>query len=338
MAPKKSYFQELTSTDFNKIKALASKIQFKKDQMIFAEGDTADHIYFIESGSVSIFIQKFTSQEQICQLGPGQYFGEMAFFLKDTRTASVMALEDTTLLSVDKDSFMGLVKNDRAIAYKIDKILAKRCEELILKENLVDTTGINSKHLHISIKGDPSLRETSFTRERYESVVDTILPRLQLKLAELLLHRCTYQLFIGFNNGEVRTASIFDPFNEKIHQAHKLLDEAYLDRHFPQVNYDEKAWMLKRLYTTIAEDHLFSGLDKHFQKTYTTFYNNWEPITPDEISGAIFQLSTLRNIEDFYIRNFTIGIAQDAIRVQFNCDGTHFVSAEDYQTMLKENL
>ncbi len=220
-------FQGLTVGDFNKIKSVAARREYKKGELIFSEGDAADNIYFIESGRVSVFIQKFTAQEEIGVLGPGEYFGEMAFFYKDRRTASVSALTDAILLSVDKTSFLGLVRSDRSIASKIGSILARRNEELILRESLVDITGVGGKHFHLSIKGDPSLKETTFTRERYESVVDRVLPLLEPRLADLLINRCVYQLYVGFNNGEVRTSSVFDPFNDEIHQANKVADETY---------------------------------------------------------------------------------------------------------------
>lgn len=333
-----SVFQELTNKDFDKIKALAVEQKYKKNDLIFSEGDTADYIYFIESGRVSISIQKFTVQEEISTLGPGEYFGEMAVFNKDKRSASVVALTDTDVLSVNKYTFLDLVKSDRAIADKVNYILAKRNEELILKENLIDSTGINSKNLHVSIKGDPSLRESAFTRERYESVVDQVLPELQVRLEELLLNRCVYQIFIGFNNGEIRTSSIFDPFRDEIHPVNKLVDEAYIDRHFPKVSYNEKAWMVKRIYSAIADDPNFDDLPVHFKKMFCGCYDNWEPLPIKEISNTISRLTSLRDIPDFYLRNITISMTRDAIRMQFNCDGTHIVSSEDYVRFIEENL
>lgn len=338
MSQTDSVFRELTTADFDKIKARAVEQKYKKDELIFSEGDTADYVYFIESGRVSIFIQKFTAQEEIATLGPGEYFGEMAVFYKDRRTASVVALTDTTLLSIDKGVFMELVKADRAMAYKINDILAKRNEELILKENLVDITGIKGKHFHLSIKGDPSLRETTFTRERYESVVDKVLPLLAPSLEDLLLNRCVYQIFVAFNSGEVRTSSIFEPFNEEIHQANKLVDKAYIDRHFPEVAYEEKVLMLRRLYRAITDDPIFGGLPEHFKKMFSSYYENWKPVMPGEIINTISRLITLRSIPNYYLRNFTISVTRDAIRMQFNCDGTHIVSAEDYQRFIEENL
>jgi CRP-like cAMP-binding protein len=333
-----SVIQELTRSDLDKIKARTVKCSYKRGELIFSEGDAADYVYFIDSGRVSISIKKFAAQEDIAELGPGEYFGEMAILYNGKRTASVTALTDTTLFCADKSTFMGLLKTEWTISRKINDILAKRNEELVLKENLVDITGIRGINLHVSIKGDPSLRETTFTRERYESVVDKVLPLLEQKLLELLLKRCLYQIFVAFNSGEVRTLSIFDPFNEEIHQANKLVDESYVDRHFSKVEYEEKVLMFRRMYRVIAGDPVFGCLPEHFKKIFGSYYENWQPVTPCEITNTISRLTTLRNIPNYYLRNFTINVTRNAIRMQFNCDGTHIVSANDYQKFLEENL
>ncbi|SPQ01705.1 hypothetical protein NBG4_670014 [Candidatus Sulfobium mesophilum] len=205
-------------------------------------------------------------QEEIGILGPGEYFAEMAFFYKDKRTASATALTDTTLLRVGKKVFLELIRSDSSIASRIRAIITRRNEELLLRESLVDITGIQSKNFHLSIKCDPSMRETTFTRERYESVVDKVLPLLEPRLIDLLLNRCIYQIYVGFNNGEVRTSSVFDPFNEEIHQANKLVDEAYIECHFAEVSYEQKVPMLRRLYEAVAFDPVFRGLPDHFKK------------------------------------------------------------------------
>ncbi|MGE5174572.1 MAG: cyclic nucleotide-binding domain-containing protein, partial [Betaproteobacteria bacterium] len=338
MSHTESLPSEFASADFDRIRTLASKRNCKQGELIFSEGDVADFIYFVESGRVSIRIQKFTSQEEIATLGPGELFGEMAVLSNDRRTASVVALTETALLCVDKNSFLTLVKTDRAIARKINDIIARRNEDLALKEKLVDITGVKGRDLHISIKGDQSLRETTFTRERYESVVDKVLPQLQPRLEDLMLNRCIYQVFIGFNNGEVITSSVFNPFGEEIHQANKLVSEAYSDRQFPKVAYEEKAMMLRRLYSAIAADPVFGGLPGHFKHIFSRLFENWSPITPAGISNTLSRLTDLRSIPNYYLRNFTISMARDAIQMQFNCDGTHIVSAEDYQRFLEENL
>lgn len=105
-------------------------------------------------------------------------------------------------------------------------------EELVLRESIVSATGLNENSVQIGIKGDPSLRETSLDRKRYESPVDKVIEPLMDNLEELMLNRSCYRIFIGFNSGEIRTNSIFDPLRQEIHSSERLADQSYLDSIF----------------------------------------------------------------------------------------------------------
>jgi len=338
MVVENSFFQDLSETELSEIKSNSITKNFAKDELIFSEGDEVDSFYVIESGSVSIHIDKSGKNEQISLLGKGDYFGEMAIFTRDKRTASATARNDTALLCIDKTEFLSFVESNAAVAEKINVVLATRNEELLLKENLIAVTGIDAKKFHVSIKGDPSLRESAFVRERYESMVDKVLPQLIPNLEHLLLNRCIFSLTINFNSGEIRTSSIFDPFNDAIHTVNKLINKSYIERHFPMINYDEKSAFIHRIFDFVSSDDLFNAIPTHLKNIFSKFHDDWQPIEKEEITGVLSQLSTLRSIESFYLRNISIGIIQDAIRMQFNCDGTHFVSSEDYQQFLKDNL
>jgi CRP-like cAMP-binding protein len=338
MGGSNSVFEDLSPAELEQIKLQAVRKHYKKGKTIFREGDDADFIYFVESGEVGISVQKFTEEEEISALGPGEYFGEMAVLYKNRRTATVVAREDTELLTIEHADFMKMMVTHPVLALRINEILANRNEELILKESLVDNIGLKGKGLHVSIKGDPSLRESAFSRERYESPVDRILKELRPVLVELLARRSVYQIFIGFNSGEVRTLSIFDPFYEQIHQASKLLDPAYVDRHFPEIAYQDKAKLVKDIYHYLENSRNFTNLPTHLKKLFGKYYERWEPVSVPDIEKTISKLDTLRNIPDFYLRNFTVSTTRDAIRMQFNCDGTHIVNSEDYDRFLQENI
>lgn len=147
----------LSREDFDRIRPLCILRSFGKDELIFSDGDSADYIYFIESGHVYIFIEKFTRREEISALGAGEYFGEMAFFSGDRRTASAAALLDSTVLLLDKQSFLALFESDQALAGKINRNFDLRNRDLTSKENLAGP----GEGLSLGIKGDPSLRETA---------------------------------------------------------------------------------------------------------------------------------------------------------------------------------
>ena len=328
----------LEQRDFDKLQSCGTVCHYQPGDIIFSEGDPSDCVYFIESGNVQVFLYEFTNRVEIGQRGSGEFFGEMSVIGGGKRTASVAAITDSKLLVLDREHFLELLKSDGKVSAKVNKIIAERTRELVLKENLLATAGIKSKNLQISIKGDPSLRESAFARERYESAVDKVLPELIPKLQLLLLERCVNEVFLQFNSGEIRLTSIFDPFNYEIHPANKLIDDNYLDRHFPVVAYEEKTRLIRRLYDTIATEFGNLGLSKTSRDACQKYYKSWQPLAPEEIVKVIDKLPVLRSIPDFYLRNLGISITRDAIRMQFNCDGTHFVSTQDYSRFLADNI
>lgn len=334
----KSVFHELVGDDLEKIKARASRKVYQKGQRIFSAGDAADYIYFIDSGKVSIFIDKFNSKEEIQVLGPGDFFGEMALFFNDKRTASAIAEGDSNLLTITKDQFRAFMEEEDQVAAKINRLLSQRNAELALKEKLIHVTGLSDKRLHVGIKGDPSLRESALTRERYESEVDKVLPELVLVLEDMLLKRCVHQVFISFNSGEIRVSTIMDPFSEEFHQARRLLDESYVERHFPPIDYEGKIEVIRNLYRALGSHSFFRELPDHLQTVFGGYYEDWQPVPAAEISRTLSQLPVLRSIPNYYVRNATISIIRDTIHMQFNCDGSHIVSSEDYVRFLEENL
>jgi len=211
-------------------------------------------------------------------------------------------------------------------------------EELVLKESIVSATGLSAASVQIGIKGDPSLRETTLVRKKYPSPLDAVFDALRPNLEELLLGRGTYRLYIGFNSGEIRTASVFDPMREEIHSAEKLADAGYIERHFPTIPFEEKVAAMRRLYEWLAESGLYDRLPNHWRNIITKRHAAWEPMEPEEIRTVLRSLKTMRDMPDYYLRNITLSLVQNTVKMQFNCDGTQIVSAENYPKFLEENI
>ena len=211
-------------------------------------------------------------------------------------------------------------------------------EELVLRESIVSATGLNKNSLHIGIKGDPSLRETTLDRKRYESPVDKVIIPLMANLEELMLNRSCYRIFIGFNSGEIRTNSIFDPLREEIHLSEKLADKAYLDRHFPKVSFEEKIEAMRDIYSSIKGTKRFGTLPGYWRNIFNKRHETWDPMTQEEIHTILSSIKIMRDLPDFYLRNITICIVQNLVRMQFNCDGTQIISAENYQQFIEDNM
>ena len=72
------------------------EVCYASGECIVKEGECADQMYFIVSGSVSIKVVDKSSdtEKEIVQLTRGQYFGELALILNQVRVASVYSLTD----------------------------------------------------------------------------------------------------------------------------------------------------------------------------------------------------------------------------------------------------
>lgn len=211
-------------------------------------------------------------------------------------------------------------------------------EERLLKESIVSATGVTTKNLQIGIRGDPSMRESTYDRQRYCSMVDNFYDDLEPHLEELLLNRGTHRLYIGFNNGEIRTCSIFDPLREEIHSAEKLLEDDYMDRHFPELPYDEKIELIKEHHKQYEQSGLYDRLPSYWKNIVIRRNKSWCPMETEHICSIMKTLNKLRDIQQYYLRNVTICIVQDIVRMQFNCDGTQIINADNYKEFLKQNL
>lgn len=214
----------------------------------------------------------------------------------------------------------------------------RELEELVLKECIVSAAGLNSESLQIGIKGDPSLRETTYDRKRYASTVDRVYERLEPRLNDLLLNRSVYRIYIGFNSGEIRTCSVFDPLREETHSAEKLCDVSYLARHFPSIAYEDKVSGMRDLYQALQNSSIYTYLPGYWQNIVARRSAAWQPLPPEEIPTFFSTFKVLRAMQGYYLRNVTLSIVQSLVRMQFNCDGTQIVTSENYKKFLEENL
>lgn len=211
-------------------------------------------------------------------------------------------------------------------------------EELILQESIVSAAGLNTEQVLIGIKGDPSLRESAPLRKRYDSKVDSLFDQLEPNLEDIMLNRGIYRIFIGFNSGEIRTNSIFDPLRQEIHDAEKIADNEYINRHFPLIDYSDKVALMRELYATLRASEHYKKIPGYWQNILNRRSQHWLPLEPENIPKILTTVRKLRDIEEYYLRNITMCIVQGIVRMQFNCDGTQIIDAHNFKHFLEENI
>jgi CRP/FNR family cyclic AMP-dependent transcriptional regulator len=82
-------------------------LTFARKQGIFAQGDPADAVFYIQKGKVVLTVVSKTGREAtIGILGDGNFFGEGALAGQALRMGSAAAMTDCEILRIDKKAMM----------------------------------------------------------------------------------------------------------------------------------------------------------------------------------------------------------------------------------------
>ena len=108
-------FQHMTYKELLAILGIARGRQFEKGQAIIAEGTAGDELFVLFRGRVEVTKNGLL----IAQLKPGGQFGEMGLVDQAPRSATVIATETTSAISIDRDSLLKLMRRDSLLAVKL---------------------------------------------------------------------------------------------------------------------------------------------------------------------------------------------------------------------------
>jgi CRP-like cAMP-binding protein len=99
---------------------------YKKDTMLFAEGEPGEELFIIQSGSVKITKIIDNNEVMLAMLKAGDIVGEMALLEGKPRAASVIAYEDCSVMAVNKANFELMSTSQPALIAKVTTLLAER--------------------------------------------------------------------------------------------------------------------------------------------------------------------------------------------------------------------
>ena len=103
---------------------------FYKGDTIIKQGDEGYRAYYIESGKVEVSVRDGEHAVSVSTLGKGEVFGEMAIIQHSQRTATVKALEQTTLTVISKDEIENMVeKIEQKALQALLRVLSQRLKQ-----------------------------------------------------------------------------------------------------------------------------------------------------------------------------------------------------------------
>ncbi|MGE5316291.1 MAG: Crp/Fnr family transcriptional regulator [Acidobacteriota bacterium] len=120
-------FNELNTTELEKIAALGVRKQYKKGSIVLLEEETGAALFVIASGKVKIARMDDDGREVILSiLGESDFFGEMAILDGLTRSASVVATSKTELFMIHRSDFLALLQEYPSVAIALLRELTSR--------------------------------------------------------------------------------------------------------------------------------------------------------------------------------------------------------------------
>jgi CRP-like cAMP-binding protein len=101
-----SIFSDLSEGALASIERLVVEKNFPRDSLIVGQEDAGDSLFVVTRGKVKVVLYGRSGREVILSIfGPGEFFGEMSLLDNQPRSANVIALEDATLLVLERRAF-----------------------------------------------------------------------------------------------------------------------------------------------------------------------------------------------------------------------------------------
>ena len=119
-------YDSMTLDQLHTIAAYMTEREMFPGEIIFHEGDSNQELYVIVSGKVDIVKHFGTTPRTLATLHAGDFFGEMANFEDQPRSADAVGAEPGILLVLSPERFRQIVLQDPAISFEIFRVLSAR--------------------------------------------------------------------------------------------------------------------------------------------------------------------------------------------------------------------
>jgi len=103
---------------------------YQNGETIVRQGEIGDCMYVVQDGHVEIVANAGGQEVQLTILGQNEFFGEMAIFEHEIRSATVRALGPTRILTVDHKNFLRRIHEDPSLAYRLMEVMSSRVRRL----------------------------------------------------------------------------------------------------------------------------------------------------------------------------------------------------------------
>jgi CRP-like cAMP-binding protein len=161
-------------------------VTFSKKQIIFAQGDPADVVFYIQGGKVRLtVVSKIGKEATLGILGEGEFFGEGGLAGQLLRMGSATAMTDCEVLRIDKKAMMLALHREHTFSDLFVAYLLAR--NIRYEEDLVDQLFNSSEKrlarlllllAHFGKEGAPEIVIPKMSQETLAEMIGTTRSRV----------------------------------------------------------------------------------------------------------------------------------------------------------------
>ncbi|MFN2531960.1 MAG: DUF1003 domain-containing protein [Pyrinomonadaceae bacterium] len=113
-------FKRLGPDELETLAEDVDQVSYKADEIIFNESDRGDALYVIDSGSVRLWVlDEDVKPVTLAELGPGDFFGELAVLDRGARSTNATAVGNTELHRLSSDDFQNFLMKHPDVAIDV---------------------------------------------------------------------------------------------------------------------------------------------------------------------------------------------------------------------------
>ena len=116
------FFSKLKKRELELVAMQAEEVDVPAGKVLARQGDLGDEFFVIEAGRAEVTREG----ERIAELGPGDFFGEMALLEADRRNATVTATTPMTVIAMTRGSFRAIERSMPHVHAEVQEAIDRR--------------------------------------------------------------------------------------------------------------------------------------------------------------------------------------------------------------------
>lgn len=188
-------FQDMTDYELDAIAPLFVERKFRKNTVLFFEGDLGEEFFIIETGLVKIYRIDHAKEIILSLFDRGDFFGEMSLIQKGlTRSATAETLEATTMYSLSRQAFYQFLERSPKLSLRLLEMTMDRLRKA--NEQIYDLTFLDVRTRTIKVlcrlaeehgitQSDSLLINMKLTHQQLANMAGTVRESVTKVLQEL---------------------------------------------------------------------------------------------------------------------------------------------------------